>query len=140
MLISMLTKRKRTISRTKSGKRQSGAMGASRMLSTMAALRAVSSGGNGANTRARIRTSPTSTSVSQKPEIRTVDGLTSKETTLKELKLVAATWLKTFIAAGLATYLAVGLDIEAILNAALAATIPSIINYLNPKYDRYGRK
>ena len=59
---------------------------------------------------------------------------------MNEFKLVAATWAKTFIAAALATYLAVGLDPEAILNAALAATIPSIINWLNPKYERYGKK
>lgn len=59
---------------------------------------------------------------------------------MKDLKLVAGTWLKTFVAAALATYMAVGLDLEAILNAALAATIPSIINWLNPKYERYGKK
>lgn len=59
---------------------------------------------------------------------------------MDELKKIVATWVKTFIAAGLATYLAVGGDLEAIANAALAATIPSIINYLNPNYDRYGRK
>ena len=59
---------------------------------------------------------------------------------MKEFKLVAGTWGKTFAAAALATYLAVGLDLEAIVNAALAATIPSIINWLNPKYERYGKK
>jgi hypothetical protein len=58
---------------------------------------------------------------------------------MKELELVAATWLKTFIAAGLATYMAVGMDLKAIFNAALTATIPSIINWLNPKYERYGK-
>jgi len=59
---------------------------------------------------------------------------------MKELKLVAETWLKTFIAAALATYLSVGLDPETILNAAVAATIPGIINWLNPAYERYGKK
>jgi hypothetical protein len=58
---------------------------------------------------------------------------------LNDLKLAGASWLKTFIAAALATYLAVGLDIEAIVNAAAVATIPSIINWLNPKYERYGK-
>ena len=59
---------------------------------------------------------------------------------MKELQLIAGTWIKTFVAAALATYMAVGLDLEAIVNAALAATIPSIINWLNPKYERYGKK
>ena len=58
---------------------------------------------------------------------------------MNELKLAAGTWAKTFVAAALASYLAVGLDLETVLNSALAATIPSIINWLNPKYDRYGR-
>jgi len=58
---------------------------------------------------------------------------------MDEFKLVAGTWAKTFVAAALATYMAVGLDLEAIANAALAATIPGIINWLNPNYSRYGR-
>ena len=57
---------------------------------------------------------------------------------LNELKLAAATWVKTFIAAALAAYLAVGWDAAAIVNAALASVLPSIINWLNPAYDRYG--
>lgn len=61
------------------------------------------------------------------------------EALMNELKLMAGSWAKTFLAAALATYLAVGLDLEAIGNAALAATLPSIINYLNPKYERYGK-
>jgi hypothetical protein len=58
---------------------------------------------------------------------------------MKELKMMAASWLKTFLAAALATYLAVGLDVDAIANAALASVLPSIINWLNPSYERYGR-
>ena len=58
---------------------------------------------------------------------------------MTELKLMAGSWLKTFLAAALATYLAVGMDLESIANAAAAATIPSIINWLNPKYERYGK-
>ena len=58
---------------------------------------------------------------------------------MTELKLMAGSWLKTFLAAALATYLAVGMDLEAIANAALAATLPGIINWLNPKYERYGK-
>ena len=58
---------------------------------------------------------------------------------MAELKLMAGTWLKTFLAAALATYLAVGLDVETILNAAIVAVLPSIINWLNPNYERYGK-
>jgi uncharacterized protein YidB (DUF937 family) len=35
--------------------------------------------------------------------------------------------------------MAVGLDAETIINAAIAAVLPSIINWLNPNYERYGR-
>ncbi len=58
---------------------------------------------------------------------------------MKELKLMAGSWAKTFVAAALATYLAVGLDVNAIANAALASVLPSIINWLNPNYERYGK-
>ena len=58
---------------------------------------------------------------------------------MNELKLMAGSWLKTFLAAGLATYLSVGLDVETIVNGAIAAVLPSIINWLNPSYERYGR-
>ena len=56
-----------------------------------------------------------------------------------DLKKAAESWLKTFIATALATYLAVGLDIKAIANAAVVSVIPSIINWLNPNYERYGK-
>ena len=71
----------------------------------------------------------------------TDDGLTSKEREIKmaELKKMAGTWLKTFVATALATYMAVGLDAETIINAAIAAVLPSIINWLNPNYERYGK-
>ena len=58
---------------------------------------------------------------------------------MKELELMAGSWAKTFVAAALATYLAVGLDVNAIANAALASVLPSIINWLNPSYERYGK-
>jgi hypothetical protein len=58
---------------------------------------------------------------------------------MKELKLMAGSWAKTFVAAALATYLAVGLDVNAIANAAVASVLPSIINWLNPSYERYGK-
>lgn len=58
---------------------------------------------------------------------------------MTELKMMAGSWLKTFLAAALATYLAVGFDLESIANAALVAVAPSIINWLNPNYERYGK-
>jgi len=58
---------------------------------------------------------------------------------MNDLKKMAGSWAKTFLATALATYLSVGLDAEMILNAAIAAVLPSIINWLNPKYERYGR-
>jgi len=54
-------------------------------------------------------------------------------------KKMAESWAKTFLATALATYLAVGLDVNAIANAALVSVLPSIINWLNPNYERYGR-
>jgi hypothetical protein len=33
----------------------------------------------------------------------------------------------------------VGWDVDAIANAALVSVLPSIINWLNPNYERYGR-
>lgn len=58
---------------------------------------------------------------------------------MAELKMMAGSWLKTFVAAALATYMAVGLDVNAIANAAVASVLPSIINWLNPNYSRYGK-
>jgi hypothetical protein len=33
----------------------------------------------------------------------------------------------------------VGWDVSAIANAAIASVLPSIINWLNPNYERYGK-
>lgn len=57
---------------------------------------------------------------------------------MNELKLMAGSWAKTFLATALSTYLAVGLDANAIVTAAVASVLPSIINWLNPNYERYG--
>lgn len=58
---------------------------------------------------------------------------------VKDLKRAVESWAKAFLAAALATYLAVGFDAQAIVNAAIAAVLPSIINWLNPNYERYGK-
>ena len=57
----------------------------------------------------------------------------------KDLKKALESWAKAFLAAALATYLAVGFDPAAIANAAIAAVLPSVINWLNPNYERYGK-
>jgi hypothetical protein len=57
----------------------------------------------------------------------------------KDFVKALESWAKAFLAAGLATYLAVGWDIAAIVNAALASVLPSVINWLNPNYERYGK-
>jgi len=58
---------------------------------------------------------------------------------LNDLKKATESWAKAFLAAALATYLAVGWDVSAIVNAALASVLPSVINWLNPNYERYGK-
>lgn len=96
--------------------------------------------GSGANTKASILTGITFISALQLWEITTANGSTSKEINkMKELKLMAESWGKTFLATALATYLAVGWDLDAIANAALVSVLPSIINWLNPNYERYGK-
>jgi hypothetical protein len=62
-----------------------------------------------------------------------------KEILMRDLKKAAESWGKAFLAAALATYLAVGFDPAAIANAALVSVLPSIINWLNPNYERYGK-
>jgi hypothetical protein len=58
---------------------------------------------------------------------------------LNDLKKATESWAKAFLAAALATYLSVGWDVSAIVNAALASVLPSVINWLNPNYERYGK-
>ena len=57
---------------------------------------------------------------------------------MEDLKLMAGSWAKTFLATALSTYLAVGWDANAIATAAAASVLPSVINWLNPNYERYG--
>ena len=59
---------------------------------------------------------------------------------MEQLKAIAASWLRSFLAAGIATYLAVGWDAPAILNAALVASLPVILRYLNSNDTAFGRR
>ena len=96
--------------------------------------------GSAANIPAQIRTGIISTLALQLWETKTAAGLTSKEINkMAELKLMAGSWAKTFLATALSTYLSVGLQPDYIFNAALVSVLPSVINWLNPNYERYGK-
>jgi len=57
-----------------------------------------------------------------------------KEKDLKTIKDLSASWLRAGIAAALAYYLATGdMSLKALASAALAAVIPPIIRFVNPK-------
>ncbi len=59
---------------------------------------------------------------------------------MQELKRIAASWGRSFLAAALATYATVGWDVNAIVNAGLAAVIPVVIRYLNKNDTHFGRR
>lgn len=59
---------------------------------------------------------------------------------MEQLLPIAASWARSFLAAGIATYLAVGWDVTAIVHAALAASLPVILRYLNPNDTAFGRR
>jgi hypothetical protein len=59
---------------------------------------------------------------------------------MQQAKKVAASWARSFLAAGIATYLAVGWDAAAIVNAALAASLPVLLRWLNPNDTAFGRR
>lgn len=53
---------------------------------------------------------------------------------IKTIKDLSASWLRAGIAAALAYYLATGdMSVKALTSAALAAVIPPVIRYVNPK-------
>ncbi len=55
-----------------------------------------------------------------------------------QFKAMAASWLRSFLAAGLAVYMAGVTDPKAILMAGLAAVAPVILRYLNPNDAAFG--
>ena len=59
---------------------------------------------------------------------------------MKELKPMVASYARSFIAASLAVYMAGVTDPKAILSAGLAAVVPVLMRWLNPKDMVYGRK
>jgi hypothetical protein len=59
---------------------------------------------------------------------------------MKELKPMLASYARSFIAAGLAVYMAGVTDPRAILSAGIAAILPVLMRWLNPNDAAYGRK
>ena len=57
-----------------------------------------------------------------------------------ELKKMAASWARSFLAAGIAVYMAGVTDPKAIATAGLAAVLPVILRYLNPNDKAFGKK
>lgn len=57
---------------------------------------------------------------------------------MTQFKAMAASWLRSFLAAGLAVYMAGVTDPKAILMAGIAAVAPVILRYLNPNDAAFG--
>ena len=59
---------------------------------------------------------------------------------MNELKPMLASYGRSFIAAALAVYMSGNQDPKAILSAGIAAIVPVLMRWLNPKDTVYGRK
>lgn len=57
---------------------------------------------------------------------------------MKNAKAMAASWGRSFLAASVACYLAGVTDPKQLLNAGLAALLPVILRWLNPKDSTFG--
>lgn len=57
---------------------------------------------------------------------------------MNQIKAMAASWLRSFLAAGLAVYMAGVTDPKAIAMAGVAAVAPVILRYLNPNDSAFG--
>jgi hypothetical protein len=57
---------------------------------------------------------------------------------MNQFKAIAASWLRSFLAAGLAVYMAGVTDPKAIAMAGIAAVAPVILRYLNPNDAAFG--
>ena len=57
---------------------------------------------------------------------------------MAELKAMAASWARSFAAAAIAVYLAGETNPSTILKAGLAAVLPVVLRYLNPKDAAFG--
>jgi hypothetical protein len=59
---------------------------------------------------------------------------------MNEMKAMAASWARSFLAAGIAVYMAGVTDPADIAKAGLAALLPVVLRYLNPNDAAFGRK
>jgi hypothetical protein len=59
---------------------------------------------------------------------------------MNQAKLMAASWLRSFMAAGIAVYMAGVTEPKAIASAGLAAVLPVILRALNPNDAGFGLK
>lgn len=59
---------------------------------------------------------------------------------MKEFKLIAASWGRSFLGASLAVYLAGVTDPKAIIGAGIAAVLPVLLRFLNPNDQNFGIK
>ena len=59
---------------------------------------------------------------------------------MNELKKMAASWGRSFLAACIAVYLAGVTDPKAIIGAGIAAVLPPLLRWLNPNDTGFGIK
>jgi hypothetical protein len=59
---------------------------------------------------------------------------------MTEIKALAASWARSFLAAGIAVYMAGISDPKAIAGAGIAAVLPVVLRYLNPNDAAFGIK
>jgi hypothetical protein len=59
---------------------------------------------------------------------------------MNEMKAMAASWARSFLAAGIAVYMAGVTDPADIAKAGLAALLPVVLRYLNPNDAAFGLK
>jgi hypothetical protein len=59
---------------------------------------------------------------------------------MNQAKLIAASWLRSFMAAAIAVYMAGVTEPKAIATAGLAAVLPVILRALNPNDAGFGLK
>ena len=59
---------------------------------------------------------------------------------MTNIKAMAASWARSFLAASVAVYMAGVTDPKAIANAGLAAVLPVIVRWLNPNDTGFGIK
>ena len=59
---------------------------------------------------------------------------------MNQAKALAASWVRSFLAAGIAVYMAGITDPKAIAGAGLAAVLPVVLRFLNPNDASFGLK